>query len=60
VAGFEVITEGEANEGVLRCQRDFEIRQALLPPDRLPEWRDFAARIAQEERNSAVLRRLKP
>jgi Domain of Unknown Function with PDB structure (DUF3857)/Transglutaminase-like superfamily len=46
--------------GVLHYKRSFEVKDVMVPVDKLPEIRDFLQRVAADQESAAVLKRATP
>jgi len=44
-------------DGVLHYKRSFEIKDVIVPVDKLPEIRDFLQQVAADQQSAAVLRK---
>jgi uncharacterized protein DUF3857/transglutaminase superfamily protein len=53
-------SESKVESGVLHYKRTLEIKNVLVPTEKLPEIRDFLQQIAADQTASAVLRRTAP
>ena len=58
VGSYRSRVEVEGN--ILRYRRNYEIRDVLVPTERLDELKKFFRQVAADERNSAVLKRSAP
>ena len=47
-------------DGVLHYKRTFEIKDVIVPTDKLPAVRDFLQQVAADQQSAAVLRRATP
>ncbi len=53
-------SETKFSDGVLHYKRTFEIKQVLVPQERLSAIRDFLEQVAADQQSAAVLRRATP
>jgi len=53
-------SETKVSDGVLHYRRTFEIRNVMVPTEKLPAIRDFLQQIAADQQSAAVLRRVTP
>jgi hypothetical protein len=53
-------SETKVSDGVLHYHRTFEIKDVMVPTEKLPEIRDFLQQIAADQQSAAVLRRTTP
>ncbi len=53
-------SETSVTDGVLHYKRSFEIKDVMIPPEKLPAIRDFLQQVAADQSTSAVLRRTNP
>lgn len=53
-------SEVQVKDNILRYQRTYEIKNVVVPADKLPEIRDFLSQVFVAEKSSAVLRRATP
>jgi len=50
-------SETKVADGVLHYKRTFEIKDVIVPTDKLPAIRDFLQQVAADQQSAAVLRR---
>lgn len=53
-------SETKVADGVLHYKRTFEIKDVIVPTDKLPAVRDFLQQVAADQQSAAVLRRATP
>jgi hypothetical protein len=53
-------SETKVADGVLHYKRTFEVKDVLVPTEKLPEIRKFLQQVAADQRSAAVLRRVTP
>jgi transglutaminase-like putative cysteine protease len=53
-------SEVKVADNVLHYKRTYEVKELVVPTDKLAEVRDFFHQIAADEKSSAVLRRVNP
>jgi Domain of Unknown Function with PDB structure (DUF3857)/Transglutaminase-like superfamily len=53
-------SETTFSNGVLHYKRTFEIKQVMVPQERLSAIRDFLAQVAADQQAAAILRRVTP
>jgi hypothetical protein len=53
-------SETKVTDGALHYKRTFEIKQVLVPTEKLPEIRSFLQKVAADQQSSVVLRRATP
>lgn len=53
-------SEIKVSDGVLHYHRTFEIKDVMVPTEKLPVIRDFLQQIAADQQSAAVLRRVTP
>jgi hypothetical protein len=53
-------SETNVSDGVLHYHRTFEIKDVMIPTEKLPVIRDFLQQIAADQQSAAVLRRVTP
>jgi hypothetical protein len=53
-------SETKVSDGVLHYHRTFEIKEVMIPTEKLPGVRDFLQQIAADQQSAAVLRRVTP
>jgi Domain of Unknown Function with PDB structure (DUF3857)/Transglutaminase-like superfamily len=53
-------SEIRVNDGVMHYKRTFEIKNVIVPTDKLPAIRDFLQTVAADQQSSVVLRRITP
>jgi hypothetical protein len=53
-------SETKVADGVLHYKRTFEIKDVMVPTEKLPAIRDFLQQVAADQSTSAVLRRATP
>jgi len=51
-------SETKVADGVLHYKRTFEIKDVIVPTDKLPVIRDFLQQVAADQQSAAVLRRV--
>jgi len=51
-------SESKVEDGVLHYKRTFEIRDVIVPTDKLATIRDFLQQVAADQQSAAVLRRV--
>ncbi len=51
-------SESKVEDGVLHYKRTFEIKDVIVPTDKLPAIRDFLQQVAADQQSAAVLRRV--
>jgi len=51
-------SETEFADGILHYKRTFEIKDVIVPTDKLPVIRDFLQKVAADQQSAAVLRRV--
>ncbi len=50
-------SEIKVADGVLHYKRSFEVKDVIVPVDKLPEIRDFLQQVAADQQSAAVLKR---
>jgi transglutaminase-like putative cysteine protease len=53
-------SETKVADGVLHYKRTFEIKDVMIPTEKLPAIRDFLQQVAADQQSTAVLRRATP
>lgn len=53
-------SETKFSDGVLHYKRTFEIKDVMIPKEKLPAIRDFLRQVAADQESAAVLRRTTP
>jgi hypothetical protein len=53
-------SETKVADGVLHYKRTFEVKDVLVPTEKLPDIRSFLEQVAADQRSAAVLRRATP
>jgi transglutaminase-like putative cysteine protease len=53
-------SEVKVSDGVLHYKRTFEIKDVMVPTEKLPEIRSFLQQVAADQQSAAVLRRTVP
>jgi transglutaminase-like putative cysteine protease len=53
-------SETNVSDGVLHYKRTFEIKDVVVPKEKLPAVRDFLQQVAADQQSAAVLRRVAP
>jgi hypothetical protein len=53
-------SETKFSDGVLHYKRTFEIKDVMVPKDKLSEVRDFLQQVAADQQSAAVLRKVAP
>ena len=53
-------SESKVADGVLHYKRTFEVKDVVVPTDKLPEIQRFLQQVAADQRSAAVLRRATP
>ncbi len=53
-------SEINISDGVLHYKRTFEIKDVMVPTEKLPEIRNFLQQVAADQGSSAVFRRVSP
>jgi len=53
-------SETKFADGVLHYKRTFEIKDVMVPKEKLPAIRDFLQQVAADQQSAAVLRRAAP
>ena len=53
-------SETKVSDGVLHYRRTFEIKDVMVPTEKLPEIRNFLQQVAADQGSSAVFRRVSP
>jgi transglutaminase-like putative cysteine protease len=53
-------SETKVADGVLQYKRTFEVKDVLVPTEKLPEIRSFLQKVAADQQSAAVLRRAAP
>jgi len=53
-------SETKVADGVLHYKRTFEVKDVLVPTEKLPEVQRFLEQVAADQRSAAVLRRASP
>lgn len=53
-------SETKFSDGVLHYRRTFEIKDVMVPKEKLPAIRDFLQQVAADQQSAAVLRRTTP
>ena len=53
-------SETKFADGVLHYKRTFEIKDVMVPKEKLPAIREFLQQVAADQQSAAVLRRAAP
>jgi Domain of Unknown Function with PDB structure (DUF3857)/Transglutaminase-like superfamily len=53
-------SEIKVADGVLHYKRSFEVKDVIVPTDKLPEIRDFLQQVAADQESAAILKRSVP
>lgn len=53
-------SETKVEDGVLHYKRTFEVKDVVVPTEKLPEIQSFLQQVAADQRSAAVLRRATP
>jgi hypothetical protein len=53
-------SEIKVADGVLHYKRSFEVKEVMVPTEKLPEIRSFLQQVAADQQSAAVLRRTTP
>jgi Domain of Unknown Function with PDB structure (DUF3857)/Transglutaminase-like superfamily len=53
-------SEVKVSDGVLHYKRSFEIKDVMVPTEKLPEIRDFLQQVAADQQSAVVFRRTDP